>query len=134
MTPPERPSRNNREPREEENAFKRSEKPRANEETKRDGFTRGPRREAPADTGFARGDFKKKDVTENEGKNQPRRPRQGAFGSNGATEGNEGGNAGNGGDNGGSTSGFGGFRSTNAAANRGASRGGSRGGRGRKFI
>merc|ERR1711935_1042167 len=106
-----------REPRE-DNAFVRSEKPRAmrDEEAKKpEGFGRAPRREAPAapDTGFARGNFAKKDASEADtAKARGPRPTTGAAKAD---------------------SGFGEFRNANAPA---GGRGGSRGGRGtgRKFI
>jgi len=124
VAPPdqERAARNNREPRDSmgmgggDNAFKRSDRPRANREEenkKPEGFARGPRKE-PADVGFARGNFAKKDASEAEaGKQEGRRPTQGQTEPAGGT-------------------GFG-FRSTNAGASRGAARGGSRGG-GRRLI
>jgi len=116
VAPPDAPSRPNRPPREgnDENAFKRSDKPRANEEAKKpEGLTRGPRREPAADTGFARGNFTKKDIPEGK-EGETRKPRAGGQKDSG-------------------DSGFG-FRNTNAGANRGGSRGGAGGGRGGRKI
>jgi len=114
--PQDAPSRPNRPPREgnDDNAFKRSDKPRANEEAKGpEGLARAPRREPAADTGFARGNFTKKDVPEGK-EGEARKPRPGGQKDSG-------------------DSGFG-FRSTNAGASRGGPRGGAGGARGGRKI
>lgn len=130
----ERPVRT-RETNGEDNAFTRSEKPRAalEEEAKKpEGFGRAPRREAPAaDTGFARGNFAKKDASgADTAKPEGRRPRQQPpKESSTSTPGTA------------AASGFGGFRNSNAASRGGgankegsAARGGASATRGRKFM
>ena len=127
---PDAATRPSRPPREgaEDNAFKRSDKPRASaEEAKKpEGLARAPRREPPADTGFSRGNFTKKEEgekgEEKKGEERERKPR--AAGPRDAEPKKEGGD-----------SGFG-FRSTNAGASRGAARGAGSGARGgaRKIV
>jgi len=127
----ERPART-RETNGEDNAFVRSEKPRAalEEEAKKpEGFGRAPRREAPAaDTGFARGNFAKKDASgADTAKPEGRRPRQQPPKESAPTTSSTPGTA--------AGSGFGGFRNSNAASRGGsAARGGAGATRGRKFM
>lgn len=99
-----------RKPEGEDFAIKRSDKPRVTrteEESKPGGFARGPPRQEPADTGFARSNFKaKKEGEEAKAEENPKRPERQSKPSEAPKEQSD-------------ASGFG-FRSTNPGAAKGA--------------